>query len=167
MALIHEIISWSEKLPSWQRDALRRLFDKPEGLASDDYEELYCMMKKENGIPGITAPEAKPLLTSHVPSDPKTSALTTLEELKDLQNVNMIAENQCLKFEKQGLNVIYGGNGSGKSGYARILKHVCRARGEFSKVLPNVHLSSSPGQPGATLVYSSAGQETSELAPLS
>ncbi len=42
--------------------------------------------------------------------------------------MNALAEGQRLSFDKSGMTVIYGDNGSGKSGYARVLKKVCRAR---------------------------------------
>ena len=42
--------------------------------------------------------------------------------------MNALAENQTLKFAA-GLTVVYGDNGAGKTGYIRILKQACRARG--------------------------------------
>lgn len=36
------------------------------------------------------------------------------------------------------MNIIYGENGSGKSGYARILKKACNARDTKERILPNV-----------------------------
>lgn len=50
MALLNDILKWSESLPSWQRDACRRLLQKVTGLEPDDYSELYKLLKKENGI---------------------------------------------------------------------------------------------------------------------
>lgn len=51
------------------------------------------------------------------------------------------------------MTVIYGHNGSGKSGYARILGKVCRTRGRDRPVLPNVFERQRPGKPSATIVY--------------
>ena len=49
-----------------------------------------------------------------------------------------LAREQTLEFQPAGLTVIYGDNASGKSGYARILKKVCRARAAEKPILPNV-----------------------------
>ena len=38
----------------------------------------------------------------------------------------------------QGLAIIYGGNGTGKSSYARVIKRACRARGICQPITPNV-----------------------------
>ena len=44
------------------------------------------------------------------------------------EHVNALASEQPLSFEPNGLTIIYGDNGSGKSGYARLLKRIARAR---------------------------------------
>jgi energy-coupling factor transporter ATP-binding protein EcfA2 len=56
----------------------------------------------------------------------------------DVKNVNALAPGQPLSFAPNGLTVIYGDNASGKSGYVRILKKVCRARHIDAKIWPNV-----------------------------
>ena len=38
------------------------------------------------------------------------------------------------------MTVIYGDNGSGKSGYSRVLKRACRARDQSELILPNANL---------------------------
>jgi wobble nucleotide-excising tRNase len=54
-----------------------------------------------------------------------------------LKNVNAIPDGSILKFGHQGLTVVYGENGSGKSGYARVLKRACSARDTKESLLPN------------------------------
>ena len=56
-------------------------------------------------------------------------------------NVNALAENQELPFSPQGMTIIYGNNGAGKSGYVKILKAACRARGtkEDNEILQNIY----------------------------
>jgi hypothetical protein len=57
-----------------------------------------------------------------------------------------------LTFAQSGLTVVYGDNGAGKSGYARLLKHACRARGETGKVLPDV-FEAAQGAPSAKVSF--------------
>ena len=52
------------------------------------------------------------------------------------KGVNALAEDQTLKFAP-GLTIVYGDNGAGKTGYIRILKQACRARGQ-EEILGNV-----------------------------
>jgi ABC-type transport system involved in cytochrome c biogenesis ATPase subunit len=49
-----------------------------------------------------------------------------IHRLADLQNVNIIAEGETLSFGDSGVNVVYGANGAGKTGYSRVLKHAGR-----------------------------------------
>lgn len=59
-----------------------------------------------------------------------------------------------MAFEPNGITVIYGDNGAGKSGYARILKRACRAR-HADKIEPNVYGEElSPAVASATFTYS-------------
>lgn len=60
-----------------------------------------------------------------------------LRKLDKVVGVNAIRENACLDFGAVDLSVVFGMNGSGKSGYARLLKHACGARHK-SDLLPNV-----------------------------
>ncbi|CAM3854815.1 AAA family ATPase [Mesobacillus thioparans] len=60
-----------------------------------------------------------------------------LKELTNIQGVNKLAKEQVLKFSPN-LTVIYGNNGSGKSGYGRILKSVGFSYDSNLKVLPDV-----------------------------
>jgi energy-coupling factor transporter ATP-binding protein EcfA2 len=62
-----------------------------------------------------------------------------LTALRDLQNVNQIPSNRTLTFSETGITVIYGGNGSGKSGYARVMKRACRARDQSEPIHPNAN----------------------------
>ena len=48
--------------------------------------------------------------------------------ISDVEGVNALAPKKPLEFGKGNLTIVYGNNGSGKSGYVRLLKHVCGAR---------------------------------------
>src|SRR5690606_13291184 len=65
--------------------------------------------------------------------------------------VNALAQNQTVKFGS-GLTIVYGQNAAGKSGYTRVLKRACRARGS-EDVLSNVLSETVPPKPSVTLVY--------------
>ncbi len=86
--------------------------------------------------------------------------MVTLKALKDLQAVNRITSEQPLRFEPAGLTVVYGGNGTGKSGYSRVLKKACRARDQEDDVLTD---ASDPKQlaavPQATFQLEMGGHD--------
>jgi ABC-type dipeptide/oligopeptide/nickel transport system ATPase subunit len=138
MTLLLEILNWTEeKLPLWQRDAARRLFQKEEGLSDDDYADLYELLKSANGLPSSSGLSPEPLSKSHIPASIRVGNTLVLKAMRDLKNVNRIAPNQELKFALCGMTVIYGGNGSGKSGYVRVMKRAFRARDQIESVHPD------------------------------
>lgn len=139
MSLLNQILKWTESLPLWQRDACRRLFQKETGLEETDHSELYALFKKENSIEADDALEPVPLAKEHLPAELAPGESVILIALRDLQNVNQIPGDHTLTFSNAGMTVIYGGNGSGKSGYARVMKRACRARDQSEPIHPNAN----------------------------
>ena len=139
MGLLNDILKWTETLPNWQRDAARRLLLNESGLSDADHSELYALMKKENGIDVDSELVACPLAMEHLPAETAVGENVVLLALRELENVNRIPSDHSLKFAESGMTVIYGGNGSGMSGYARVLKRACRARDQSEPIHPNAH----------------------------
>lgn len=136
MALIDNILVWSStSLKAWQQDAVRRLFQQTLDAAALD--DLYAMLKDGVGLTDPAERKPEPLAKHHLPVTAAMGAAATLVSMRQVTNVNRLASNQTLKFAPKGLTVIYGGNGSGKSGYARVLKRACRSRGAAEDVRPN------------------------------
>ena len=140
MAVLDDILKWSEAdLSQWQQDALRRLFRQQGALSDADYDDLYAMLKDDASVPGASGPSPNPLSKSDLPATSSANSPVLLKELHDLKNVNNIAPKQRLIFSTNGLTVIYGDNGSGKSGYSRTLKSACRARDQSEAVIANAY----------------------------
>ncbi len=60
------------------------------------------------------------------------------------------------------LTVVYGGNGTGKSGYTRILSNVCFSRTQHP-ILPNVYEDDTPEEPAAKIVVADGTQKETEF----
>lgn len=146
MPLLDDILKWSETLPNWQRDAARRLLQNPNCPSDADLSDLYALLKKENGLPVDTDLVACPLAAEHLPAETVAGEQVVLLALRELEHVNRIPSDHILKFSESGMTVIYGGNGSGKSGYARVMKRACRARDQSEPILPNAHDPTATGK---------------------
>jgi len=139
MPLLDDILAWSSTaLTTWQRDAVRRLFQKEGKLSNQDYDDLYAMLRSAHGLPDPQNRQAVPLSKDHLPVNVSDTTPVVLLAMRDLKHVNRIAPSQKLEFAPRGVTVIYGGNGSGKSGYFRVLKQACRARDLVDTVHPDV-----------------------------
>ena len=139
MAILDDILHWTQTLPEWQQDAARRLFQKPDGLSNEDYEALYALLKATHNLPTPEELKAIPLSKHHLPKCPACDDSVVLKTMRGLKNANCIAPDQTLRFDPTGMTVIYGGNGSGKSGYARVMKRACRTRDQNEQVLPDAN----------------------------
>lgn len=138
MSILQEILVWTQGLPLWQSDAVARLLAK-QTLAADDLEDLYALLKVTHGIADPMDRKPKPLAADQIPVPVKATTRVELRAMKNMRHVNAIAEHQRLAFGTAGLTVIYGDNGSGKSGYSRVLKRACRARDQMDAIYTNAN----------------------------
>lgn len=153
MSVFKEILEWSQDRPAWQRDALRRLVLNGE-LADEDILALTEICKSIYGL--AEQQEIVPLAKEHVPDEAVGAAPVSLVSIFHHRGVNALAEDQTLKFSP-GLTIVYGDNGAGKTGYIRILKSACRARGQ-ERILGNVVSGATPLAPVVAIKYR-AGNE--------
>ena len=173
MGIYEQIVEWSAQRPRWQQDALRRLAQGGPPTAGELAQ--WAQMARTEAQGGACG--AVPLESAHVPAAGGGGPAVCLSAMSDLQNVNAIANGQCLQFPPTGLTAVYGDNGAGKSGYARVLKSVCHARGAADPILSDV-FSAAPAEPRAELQFkvgqtdrqfqwAAGAQSPSELARIS
>ena len=148
MTVLNEILEWSQNRPSWQRDALRRLVLNGE-LSEDDIPALAEMCKAAHGL--AEEQEVMPLARHHIPAESDAAPPVSLVSIFHHRGVNALAEGQTLTFGSN-LTVVYGDNAAGKTGYIRILKNACRARGQ-EKILGNVVSGATPLTPVVAIKY--------------
>lgn len=139
MSILQEILTWTQGVPAWQSDAIARLWAK-QTLTAGDQDDLFALLKLEHGIPDPKNRKHKPLTADQIPAQVQVTTHVELRAIKNMRHVNAIAENQYLPFSASGMTVIYGDNGSGKSGYSRVLKRACRARDQAETIYPNANL---------------------------
>lgn len=149
MSILQAIQNWGMTLPAWQQDAIGRLFAKGT-LAASDEDDLCALLKIECGIPDEAGRIAVKLAAAQIAPNPAPKSLVQITAIKNLINVNALAEDKVLSVAPQGLTVIYGDNGSGKSGYSRVLKKACRARDQSEPILPNANNPARPRETQAT-----------------
>ncbi|HWC47815.1 MAG TPA: AAA family ATPase [Solirubrobacterales bacterium] len=123
------IFNWSEKLPGWQRGLMRLLCDGP--LDEEGRARVLAVLLGE-----VDAAELPPLELADLPADEGAYGTVELREIRNLQNINSLAGDQALRFGPR-LNIVFGENGAGKSGYGRLARRVCRAA-EPGEVLHDV-----------------------------
>ncbi|WP_085695102.1 MULTISPECIES: AAA family ATPase [unclassified Pseudomonas] len=140
MTIIQEIQAWSKGLPAWQQDAIARLYHD-RVLSSSDLDDLYALAKAASGLPDPEGRSCKKLEDALIAQSSDLARLVQVTAIKKLLNVNALANGGSVPISPIGLTVIYGENGTGKSGYSRVFKHACRARDRREPILPNANLN--------------------------
>lgn len=155
---INDIEEWSKKLSPWRQDCLRRLATSDE-LTDTDLDKLLAMIKETAGLDLLTpAPTPVPFAKDHF-GDCKRDPIV-LKGIANVENVNRLVSKAGLGFCPKALTVVYGRNGSGKSGFVRILRTACRTRVENPaklKVLEDVYGGSSGPQTADILIDAGSG----------
>ena len=143
MALEERIVAWSKERPAWQREVMLRVATG-EILSEEDYDHLVDRIVVF--APGPTAAFG----LEHLPKAATEAPSVRLESITNTEHVNALASEEPLTFALNGLTIVYGDNGSGKSGYARLLKRITRARHQ-EDVLSNVFEDTTMDKPTANL----------------
>ncbi len=145
MSIYQEISNWSLTKPAFIQDALRRIITNTL-INQNDIDELVQLLKKENGDTLITL-VAIPLDSTHIPTSPIASGnFPKLISLRNPINISALHHQGNLQFANNGLTVVYGKNGSGKSSYSRILKKLCWSRHRDIELKKNVFTTSASVQ---------------------
>jgi len=152
MASIEEdLLRWVQKQPPWQANLLKRIV-RGEATDAEYIAEVAAKLagnSVEEEEPGLAASDFQAGGSSTVP--------IRLSSIGNTVNINALLEGQSLTFGSEGITVVYGDNGSGKSGYARILKDAFGAR-HREDVLPNAFHVGGADQ-CAEIAFSVSGEE--------
>lgn len=139
---LKDIETWFRERPKWSQDSARRIIQNGE-ITVEDVKELTELCKAEAGI---VATAIKPLgiPVGSLNSNEENISLR-LNSISDITGINALSPRKPLKFGDGPITIVYGQNGSGKSGYVRILKHACGSR-KPGKLLSNVFNKASTKQ---------------------
>jgi energy-coupling factor transporter ATP-binding protein EcfA2 len=111
-------------------------------LSDKDYDDLVDMIISGKS-PGDVSFGLEELPQTE-PGDPPVILIS----IENPEHVNALESRDPLTFEPSGLTIVYGDNGCGKSGYARLLKRITRARHQ-EEVLSDVFRDTSLTKPKA------------------
>ncbi len=163
MTAISQIIDWANKesRPIWWKHAIRILLQEPH-LETCHYELMFNIAKKEAGFL-VELPEYeiyKEDVSSH--GFGIEDVAVRLLELGPVSNISSLGNDQSIRFQKNGMTIIYGDNGTGKSSYAKILKNACLTRGDRPDLIGNVFEPSS-GNSCSKITYQVGDNDRKEV----
>jgi hypothetical protein len=111
-----DLLGWAAKQPDWVKDSLRRI-----AVAADHSVEQSDADRVLDNVRAAAkaSPSVHPMTSidaSHLGGGPGETRRTVLTQLGPVQNIDRLADGQKLRMAKVGITLVYGENGSGKSG---------------------------------------------------
>lgn len=144
--ITNDILAWVSTLPKWQQKISYALIEK-KNITEEELEEAFGIFKVEVGL-------SEGDLSSY---DIRERIYETEEShnikwrgVGNLHGVNKLKTGPVLNVS-DGLTVVYGENGSGKSGYTRLLNNAFISRGD-QEILHNVY-SDNPEEVSADFQF--------------
>lgn len=133
-----QILQYAGSLPYYTKYLAAKLLAGTE-ITDNDISATYTYFLEDAGLQE-KKPRKEILITSEGISNGDYQKNLFLNSLSDVEGVNALVENQKIEFNPK-LTIIYGVNGSGKSGYIRLLKQAFHSR-TTETIIPNIHLVS-------------------------
>ena len=153
-----ELLEFTGGRSAWQQDALRKLALFGE-LTPDDLEELRLQIEQSVGFSVERVPAPVPLAFEHLSHAASNDPKTVLASLGPVRNVDRLSPDQPpLRFAVNGVTIVYGPNASGKSGYCRIARWLCRSHTPVD-LRGNVYDADAPAPPEVNVAFRVGGDD--------
>lgn len=129
---------WTEHKGTWAELLVNKIVLTENELSLSDTQTIFNYFLQSiflfNGLPNVAI--VKPNYTP-------TSQHIELISLSDVLGVNRLAKNQTINFSPN-LTVVFGENGTGKTGYGRILKTLGFSYDSYNNILSDISKTAEP-----------------------
>ncbi|MBT9605937.1 AAA family ATPase [Microbacterium sp.] len=152
------LADWANKSDEWVRLLVSEVLVSGRPVGDSTVEKAYQLFRQEKALDERVLPVVPPL--SVEARQDESAPPLTLTRLSKVRGVNALVSGSVIE-PHEGLTVLYGENGTGKTGYTRILKALANSR-TADTILGNIDDDVSDGQ-SATLDFK-LGEEQQSLA---
>lgn len=129
------LVEWANKAPEWARYIVRNVIDNKAPLDGESIATAYKLFLQENGLEERTFPDEPLLIASN--ADTETIVPLTITSLSDVTGVNALGTGNTIEPDPH-LTILFGENGTGKTGYSRIFKALAESRTVDKEILGNI-----------------------------
>jgi energy-coupling factor transporter ATP-binding protein EcfA2 len=149
--LKNQIIDWLKECSYWFQYSGNRILEG-ENISDELVTSTYNLFKEDFNLKTIENERTEIIYNEISVVSTTTVQHLELQTIKEIENVNALASGQSIPINSN-LTIIYGGNGTGKSGYIRLLNNAFNSRGD-KNILPNV-FKSPTGEPSCKFTFKS------------
>ena len=143
------LAAWANTTDEWIRRIVRQVLGSNAELPDDERSQAFRLFLEQKGFEERTLPEEPQLeYSSQTMGEAEPFQLV---RLSDVTGVNALAKGEQIEFAP-GLTLLFGENGTGKTGYSRILKTLAGSR-SAADILPDVTIEGNRPAPFAVISY--------------
>lgn len=128
------LATWANAQDEWLRHIVRHVLSSGRALTDDEAEGAYQLFRQEKALDHRVLDSEPAISIDGRQDDAELPLLIT--KVSDVTGVNAIVSGSVIE-PHPGLTIVYGENGTGKTGYARIFKALAGSR-TADVVLPDV-----------------------------
>lgn len=142
------LAEWANENDEWIRHVVRQVLSTGRPLTAEDAEQAYQLFRQEKSLDPRTEPEV-PALTMAASAEEADEPLV-ITKLSNVTGVNALVTGAVIE-PHEGLTILFGENGTGKTGYARIFKALAASRTD-DVILGDIELGTAL-TPSADVMY--------------
>lgn len=146
------LASWANESDEWVRFLVGAVLTTGRPASQDDLDYAYSLFREEKALDSRSLPAVPPLAHGERKEDPDKSLV--ISRISDVRGVNALATGPTID-PHAGLTILFGENGTGKTGYARIFKALADSR-TADDILGDIGATTSVAQ-SATIAYTLGG----------
>lgn len=121
----HLLVDWANKQDGWIRSVVDAVLSSSGEISENTLDSVYQRYLAEKGLSDATVDPVEALTIGEAMV--ATKSPLSIDRLSEVRGVNALAPDQEIEFNPN-LTVVFGENGSGKTGYTRILKALADVR---------------------------------------
>lgn len=133
---------WANSSDEWVRYIVRQVLNGGGPLGSEEEEQAYALFRQEKAFDTRELPVEEPLAT--LEREEEAIEPLMLTSLSDVTGVNALVEGGVIE-PHEGLTILFGENGTGKTGYSRIFKALAASR-TADVILGNIEATAPQAQ---------------------
>lgn len=152
------LADWANSGDEWVRFLVSDILATGRAASDGTLDQGYALFRQEKALDERTLP-AVPQLSIEARQDEQAAPLA-VTRLSDVHGVNALVSGAVIE-PHEGLTILYGENGTGKTGYSRIFKALAGSR-TADEILSNIDIAEAEEQ-SAAIEYL-LGDETQMLA---
>lgn len=150
------LAEWANSNDEWVRSLVAEVLTTGRAVTDASIVEAYQLFRQEKALDERTLPAVDQLSTESGKDEEVAPLVIT--RLSEVHGVNALVSDAVIE-PHEGLTILYGENGTGKTGYSRIFKALASSR-TADEILGNINEADGE-RPSATLDYKVGDSEES------